>query len=284
MLQLAGFEAANIEQWNQDNQRGNRENVRLVHLNDAVLRNNHASWDDPPAGDICAFVDDDLRLKRNAVLSEFAASGRPWMFKDPRTLLTLPFWREAVHSPYRIGIFRHPIRVALSLYYRSQMPIARGLSLWLAYNRALAKEHERSPFPLLCFDLPPAEFLNSVVSAVQQECGGLVERGLLDLTKMRSFYAPELVHHNAGDPEEVIAGLPADDEIVKEARSLYERLCALAGIDDRAAVRAASEVFSSKPLATLMTADKAAQDGDIDLALKLPSGPARRIQCAGYMA
>jgi hypothetical protein len=35
---------------------------------------------------------------------------RFWGFKDPRTLLTLPFWMEAV-TPKFFGSFRHPLRL-----------------------------------------------------------------------------------------------------------------------------------------------------------------------------
>ena len=98
------------------------------------------------------------------------ADGAPWGFKDPRTLLTLPFWREALGDARLVGTFRHPARVARSLVSRDpSMPFDAALDLWLAYNRRLLALHARAPFPLLDFDTTP----DAYVAAVDQLARGL---------------------------------------------------------------------------------------------------------------
>ena len=278
MLQLAGFEAADVEKWNPSNQRGHREYLRLVKLNDEVLHRNQADWRHPPESGMISVVEDDLRKTRNEILSEIASHGRPWMFKDPRTLLTLPFWREAIPNPYRLGIFRHPVRVVLSLYYLSQMPVSEGLSLWLTYNRALVSEYERASFPVLCFDLLPNDFINSVVVALRQECDDLVRRGLLELTKMQEFYSRDLVHHQDSDLDEVMFQQPGFGGQLMDAAQLYERLCALASVRGQIKEGSLAAVSSSAPFLKLLKADQAVRDGNIDLGLQLyhetlPSAP-----------
>src|ERR1700677_4087887 len=94
MLQLAGIESGKVQGWNEDNQRGNRENLGVNKVNDSVLRRNRANWQQPFLPEVL-ILDDALRIERNRILEELASCARPYMFKDPRTLLTLSFWREA---------------------------------------------------------------------------------------------------------------------------------------------------------------------------------------------
>lgn len=275
MLQTAGFEAGITERWSPDNQRGNRENLRVVKLNDTLLRRNKADWDHPPAERL--FVDDDLRETRGEILSDMAAAGRPCMFKDPRTLLTLPFWREAIPNPYRLGIFRHPIRVALSLYYRSQKPIREGLLLWLAYNRALLAEYDRVNFPIICFDLSPENFVDSIVAGLRQECGDLLKSASLDLTTMLEFYSAELVHQKTCEIDAAKVQDPHLGELITETMALYEILCAQAGITMQIREQTTPSVAATS-FSKLLTADQAAQTGDTDRALMLYR---EALLCAG---
>lgn len=266
MLQTAGFEAGITERWNENNRRGNRENLRVVKLNDALLRRNKADWDHPP--DQTLFIDDDLRETRGEILSAMTAAGRPCMFKDPRTLLTLSFWREAIPNPYRLGIFRHPVRVALSLYYQSQKPIREGLLLWLAYNRALQAEYERVKFPLICFDLSPKIFSDSVVAALKQECGDLLNSTFLDLKTMQEFYSSELVHQKTSEIDAAKIQDPHLGELITATMALYETLCAQAGITIPILEQTTPSVAATS-FSKLLTADQTAQTGDTDRALML---------------
>ena len=45
-----------------------------------------------------------------------------WGFKDPRALLTMPFWHAAIPGLEFVGTYRHPYLVAKSLNSRDQMP------------------------------------------------------------------------------------------------------------------------------------------------------------------
>jgi len=48
-------------------------------------------------------------------------SSRLWGFKDPRTLLTLDGWLEALPEVSLAATFRHPLSVAGSLQERKQV-------------------------------------------------------------------------------------------------------------------------------------------------------------------
>ena len=136
--------------------------------------------------------------------------GRPALLKDPRTLLTLPFWR-ASRVPYHvIGIVRHPLAVARSLESWREIPLAEGVALWSAHNRALAEDRARHGYALVDFEQPKA----AVVAAVVER----VRRSRPRSTRRRSprAYEEQLVHHDDGDAPAV----PGLDEAV----ALYRQL------------------------------------------------------------
>ena len=71
------------------------------------------------------------------ILREF--EGQPlWMWKDPRTSLLLPLWREALQEleidvSYLICV-RNPLDVAASLRSRDNFPKFKSLALWYLHN------------------------------------------------------------------------------------------------------------------------------------------------------
>jgi hypothetical protein len=61
-----------------------------------------------------------------------------WTWKDPRTSITLPFWRRAIRPRVlAVVIHRHPLEVARSLAARDGLGKLHALDLWEHYNRAL---------------------------------------------------------------------------------------------------------------------------------------------------
>ncbi len=74
---------------------------------------------------------------RQIVKSEFAGQ-EFWMWKDPRTSLVLPLWKDVlqeldVDTQYIICV-RNPLDVALSLQRRNNFSKRKSLSLWLLYT------------------------------------------------------------------------------------------------------------------------------------------------------
>lgn len=269
MLQGVGFSSGAMDGWAPDNQRGNREALEAVKLNDALLNANKAAWDCLPRQGL-PIVHEEHRLARDRLLEKAASTDKPWMFKDPRTLLTLSFWREAMPGSRRIGIFRHPWRVAMSLYFRGgsvQKSIRDGLALWIGYNKALMAEHERAPFPVVCFDLAREEFVAQVAAALQHECADLIGKGGLDLDRLGEFYAVELVHQRDMPGGE---GGGLDEEelgLLREAEAIYQFLCALSGV--KVPEFDSNAVNFTAPLFRLHAADEVARAGDVDRALEL---------------
>jgi hypothetical protein len=83
----------------------------------------------------------------NAVLDPARAEARqlmkrvhpttPWVWKDPRTCLTLPFWIEVADvDPVVVLVYRDPLEVAESHAQRADAPYPVTLGIWERYNRA----------------------------------------------------------------------------------------------------------------------------------------------------
>jgi hypothetical protein len=161
-LQHRGLHLGEVYEARPYNRKGNRENQRIMDLNADVLAASDGSWDRPPR---TLRWDDACAARRDAIVAALAAGSgdRPWGFKDPRSLLTLPFWLEAIPEARLVGTFRHPAQVARSLHARDPaMTIETGLSLWLEYNERLLALHAGRPFPMLCFDTGAEAYLRAL--------------------------------------------------------------------------------------------------------------------------
>lgn len=206
-LEQAGLRLGDVQTHNAANLRGNRESPRIMALHDALLRANGCAWDAPPTRELT--WSEAHRAERDAIIAEFA--GEPmWGFKDPRTLLALTGWREALPGLETVGIFRHPRAVARSLHARGGMPLDQALELWVAYNRRLLAEWRRRPMPILCFDGSEAAF-RAQVSAL-----GEAMRFPGDLGG-GTFFAAELRHHREDDEGALPAGVAAVYEELRAA-------------------------------------------------------------------
>ena len=120
------------------NNAGYWESASLAQLNERLLGRLKATWWCPPP------PGQESRLSREAGLVAEARRmfcdlhpTRRWVWKDPRTSLTLPFWR-AVLSDSFVGVLalRRPLEVAASLAQRDGLPLAWSLALWERYTRS----------------------------------------------------------------------------------------------------------------------------------------------------
>jgi hypothetical protein len=121
-----------------DNPKGYWEHHPLALLNDEILARFGGQWHQPPA-----FPSEwwrapelaDLKEKAQEIVGTFA--GQPlWGWKDPRTCLTLPFWRDIVGPIRYVLAFRNPCEVVASLQRRDAMSAEKAERLWLAHAHA----------------------------------------------------------------------------------------------------------------------------------------------------
>lgn len=192
LLAAAGalIPGAAIRNW--DNPHGHFEATAAVRLNETVLAYSGGTWLRAPSTVR-------WRSEHAAERTELLASqaGAPALIKDPRSLLTLPFWMEERHAWCGIGIVRHPLAVARSWASWRGIDLAEGIACWLAHNEALL--HAPTAV-VLDFEAPREVFLAAV--------GGVVAAhpGLDAESDWRAAYVAERIHHD-GILEEDVPGL-----------------------------------------------------------------------------
>ena len=153
----------------QGNPKGNYENRTAMAINDAILAASGGAWFRPPD----SLVTSDIDGRRISQFCDLLERSRPagflrWGWKDPRTLLTLDAWLNALRRPiFVVGTFRHPLAVARSLQARNGMPIEMGLDLWVHYNRRLLGCLDATAHVLLRFDLSPEQLIAETLRIVE---------------------------------------------------------------------------------------------------------------------
>jgi hypothetical protein len=200
-----------------ENPEGFFEHLDFVRLNDEILNAAGAGWDcpPPPGVDWGAGIFNQLR-DRARLLAEPLEATRPWGWKDPRTSLTLPFWRSALGPLRTIIVVRNPLEVVTSLHRRNGFSVALGLTLWQIYSeRALA---DTSPDDRLvthydAYFFDPEKEIGRVLAFLGLE-------GDRDWAALRTAAIPDLRHYRKTLRDLQENGFPA------EVVALYRRFCA----------------------------------------------------------
>ena len=279
-LQAAGISGGRVIEYATDNPKGNRENQAIMSLNDQVLACNNGTWDHPPKR-LEYFPEH--QQQRDKLIEELDSQFSVWMFKDPRTVLTLSFWQEGISNLQLIGTFRHPLKVAMSLYKRQgiSLPLREGIGLWIHYNRLIVKAFNRTPFPLICFDLPQQKYLARLTEIVQDLNHKLPDDFELSISKVTEFYESTLVHQNN---TALFYPTKEDELLLAEAEFLYQELREKSGLEvnreetldrilivplerDSAAYLKAIEIQPNNPQLYYMLAKAQQEEGDLNKAI-----------------
>jgi hypothetical protein len=205
-LEEAGLSLGEVNTVAAHNIKGTRERTQIWELHDAVLRHNGGSWSQPSER---VSWSDEHRAERDAIIRSHADTPA-WGFKDPRTLLLLEFWREAVPNLILAGTFREPRFVAESLYRREGRQVDYWLDLWAHYNTRLLALHEAAAFPIVRFDLAEAAYRRSLAIVIDS-----LE---LRAPAQMEFFDPKLRHHVASPPR----------LLPEKVCRLYQALCSIA--------------------------------------------------------
>ncbi len=153
-----------------DNPAGHWESKALVACNDRILAAFGRSWDFPP------WLAPGWEYGRARLVSRARAGRRrsprctrtsPWVWKDPRTCLTLPLWRRVIGpDAVAVIVLRDPGAVVASVRRRDGIPSLYSTGLWHHYVRAAVAASAGMPVVCLRFEdlaASPATTVRSLV-------------------------------------------------------------------------------------------------------------------------
>lgn len=211
------------------NRKGYFELLDVWAIDEALLRLVGASWDDP--GDLTrlAHGDRDLLTARARDVVERLDRHGPWVVKDPRLSVLLPFWRPLLGHPVAVLVFRDPLAVARSLAARDGFALERGVALWERYNRAALAASEGMPRLVVA----QRDLLGDPYATLLRLVAGLTGAGVAGLAvpspaAVAAQVEPALDHHRAGGVAATLVLTPARQELLaalERARVSGEASC-----------------------------------------------------------
>jgi len=116
-----------------DNPKGFFERTDVLALNRAILASQNCNWYQVSGFDSTRPLPPELEKPMRACVQQLE-NHAPFVVKDPRFCLTLPYWLPFFSTPPTLVLaVRHPAAIAHSLQRRNDMPPEHGLALWEQY-------------------------------------------------------------------------------------------------------------------------------------------------------
>ena len=137
-----------------DNPSGHWESNSLCIANELVLSKFNGSFTFPPvlrSGWEHSPRADAMVLQLTAMFRDVYPTST-WLWKDPRTTLTLPLWRRILDDFCVVIVVRNPVSVVDSLHRRDELPLAYCHALWQTYNRVAIDSATGLPAVVVDFD------------------------------------------------------------------------------------------------------------------------------------
>jgi hypothetical protein len=190
------------------------ENLRFVRLNERLLKANGGTWFAPP---VTLRATPKITAEAKAIVAQFDGA-EPWLWKDPRNAVTLPFWKALMPSMKVLVCVRHPAETASSLVASTLLPPS-----WPLYWSVTRRDS-----PLRLRDRP-SHLLSRARGAVRTSLSRQRRRELIyevGLDLWRVYNASILEHTRAED--RVVTHYEA---VLTNPRAELERILAFAGID-----------------------------------------------------
>lgn len=190
------------------------ENLRFVRLNERLLKANGGTWFAPPA---TLHATPKLTREGQSIVAQFE-NAEPWLWKDPRNAVTLPFWKTLLPSMKVLVCVRHPAETASSLVASTLLPPSWPL-YWLV---------TRSDSPLRLRDRP-SRLVDRVRGAARTSLSRQRRRELIyeiGLELWRVYNASILEHTRAED--RIVTHYEA---VLANPRAELQRILTFAGVE-----------------------------------------------------
>ena len=191
---------------NTNNVKGFWESRSLMRTNNFLLAEMGRRWWYPPTPEVLRWweehvEDDTVGAARDPFVRVHPTE--PWVWKDPRTCLTLSFWRRALARPVAgIVVHRNPLDIVRSLEQRNSMDPGYSAALWMRYMRLLLEQAGGMPLLVTDYDglLEDPEGWSGAVRTFLDDLGMPVA-AQLDTASISAFVDPALRHSAKRAPE-----------------------------------------------------------------------------------
>ncbi len=123
-----------------ENMFGFGERNDVVSFDDRLLGSLGWTWDSPPPMPLTEPPDRPGSIQEGRELVARAMPvGNPWLIKDPRLSLLMPWWRKILLDRFVAVVSMRPVEeVAWSLHVRNDFPVSLGIAITGAYLRHLS--------------------------------------------------------------------------------------------------------------------------------------------------
>lgn len=193
---------------NKENPKGFWENDEVVDINKLLLQQAGARWDrlstftEEVAAQAFAQAAPTLGKDLNRLILRFDVQ-RPWVTKDPRLCLTLPFWLPYLEQPVAILMNRHPVEVAHSMNRRNPLiTLETGVALWEKYTLQMLRDTRDVPRVFIAHEAVmrnPVEATRTLLA--QLEALGVTGLRMPSSAEITAFIDAKL-HRERRDPAE----------------------------------------------------------------------------------
>ncbi len=197
-----------------DNPDGYWESAEIVKINDELLQFGGRDWRGPAPTyspdfskrpEIAPF-----RYRAQKALQPLRSQSQKWGWKDPRTCLTLSFWRELVsESELKLIVcVRNPLDVIASMEARGQFE--EGIvwfRIWQSYYRSLQKQAEDLPILFTHYD---TFFFDGAAELDRLSKWAGLHVSRRTLKEACTFIKPVACHHRATWSDMVLSEMPLD--------------------------------------------------------------------------
>jgi hypothetical protein len=227
LLNLCGLflgTGAELGMTGEQNPKGYWEHIAFVDINQRLLAQFGGTLYDPPVlppqwwemAEVQPLVEE----ARTLTSQSFAGQAQ-WGWKDPRTTLTVPFWRQVLPDLCFVVTLRNPLDTAASIIDHSQERLSRrkAVALWQHYTELALWNTQPQERILVCYE----DFLpdpRPALAPVLQFLGlpAIVPGSARDLA-LQGFVDAALKHHQHTDAEVL-----ASPDVFLGTRLLYAGL------------------------------------------------------------
>ncbi|MDO8444889.1 MAG: sulfotransferase [Deltaproteobacteria bacterium] len=215
-------EQEDLMQPSSDNPEGFWENIHFVALNDEIFAKFSGGWDLPPSLQKGWEKSPELASAREkaARLIDGFKGHEYWGWKDPRSSLTIPFWKTFSPEMKTVICLRNPLDVAKSLHKRGYSSNTFGFNLWLDYNRHLIDATTSGNRLITHYDAyfyNPYGELKRILDFLNMS---VPENNIEKACKSISTH----LRHNRFTKSDLIAA-----KVPQEVLEMYDRMCSEAG-------------------------------------------------------